>query len=148
MKNGCVVDISSIQAAGNDALISNKVWNESILENHLKRVRKLDFDKYIITAYKGADSKNIKQIAKKSGFDVFDVQNREGNIQDILAAADQASANYGFSNIMLSYGDSPFFDSDESRKLFQLHLDSAAEYSFGDDYPDGIIGEMFSRDIK
>lgn len=148
MKNGSIVDISSIQALGNEDFLFDDVKGSTILEAHLRKVKNLsNIDKYILLGLKDKNSETIKNIAKSNGFELFNITNSTGDVQDIIKGLNQVTANYGFDNIVLTYGDSPFLDYRECNKLYNLHLDSSAEYSFGDDYPDGIIGEVLSRDI-
>ncbi len=62
-------------------------------------------------------------------------------------AADFVAQNDDFKQAFFLHGDTPFYDLDLSRQLFEQHIEYAAEYSFVDGYPEGFAPEILASGL-
>lgn len=60
----------------------------------------------------------------------------------LLAALAETAEAAGADNVVFAFGDSPFYDAELTAKLYTQHCTYAAEYSFADGYPQGLVPEI------
>jgi len=60
----------------------------------------------------------------------------------LLAALVETAAISSADTLVFAFGDSPFYDAGLTEKLYTQHTTYAAEYSFADGYPLGIVPEL------
>ncbi len=61
--------------------------------------------------------------------------------------ADFVAKNQDFEHAFFLHGDTPFYDLDLSKKLFDQHIEYGAEYSFVDGYPEGLAPEIIASGL-
>lgn len=89
---------------------------------------KLVFLKLIEKSY--LEKKDFVKICVKS----------EWNVKDLVSQIKIDSEN--FDNIVYAWSDCPFYNTEVTKKLLDLHTESLAEYCFADGYPAGLTPEI------
>ena len=84
------------------------------------------------------DKSASENLAK--GASVISKQN--WTLSGILAAIAADSAEYD--NVVFAWGDCPFYDAELTSKLYGQHVQYAAEYSYADGWPYGLVPEMLA----
>jgi spiro-SPASM protein len=67
------------------------------------------------------------------------------SLSELVPLLKKASA--GFDSAFYFYADTPFLDLSLAQKVYGLHQTYAAEYSFADGYPQGLVPELFRVSI-
>ncbi len=104
-------------------------------------------------------SKNEKDIAKQ----LIDINMKTGSSSNVeietqvieeftsravfKIARDFATKNENFKHVFFLHGDTPFYDLELSRQLFDQHIEYGAEYSFVDGYPEGLAPEIIAAGL-
>lgn len=137
--NILIADLSTIS----DELLKKEL---SLFEDFLGRVLKIEnIDKLILNCTE--KQKQFVEIAKTKKFTSNICKKPPNDIIELLKECHKIAKKEKAKNISLVYGDSPLLDYKVSNQLFKLHLDNFAEYTFGDDYPEGITAEFFNFDF-
>ncbi|MBN1899644.1 MAG: spiro-SPASM protein [Spirochaetes bacterium] len=69
------------------------------------------------------------------------------NNKDLYTSLAQLSDKKKASHIILLYADSPLIDIDMIKHLARLHKEGLAEYTFGDNFAQGLVGEVMSKEF-
>ena len=80
-----------------------------------------------------------KNFAEKLEFVKFCV-NSTWKVKDLISQIKVDSEN--FDNIVYGHADCPFYNTEITKKLLELHTESMAEYCFADGYPAGLSPEI------
>ncbi len=80
-----------------------------------------------------------KSYLEKKDFVKFCVKS-EWKVKDLIAQIKIDSEN--FDNIVYAWSDCPFYNTEVTKKLLDLHTESMAEYCFADGYPAGLTPEI------
>ena len=111
---------------------------KNALELSLSWALSLDFCEKIIVLVK-----NEKQ---KSFFNTTSCEIVVRNGLDDTSGLLKAMSDFsnGFDNVIYAFAECPFYNKDLTRKMFDLHLQSASEYTFADGYSFGFAPEILN----
>lgn len=144
MKDLLLIDTSLLYA--NNSLeyalfpLENKKNSLQIL---LDKIDVLDFQKLILLHSEDNRYRDkIVSIAKSKNIEAYVSRIDVRNNQDLLNSLYIIAKERHIKNILLLYADSPFLDVNELQKLYRLHIDGYAEYTFGDNYAEGLVPEI------
>ncbi len=90
------------------------------------------------------EEKNILEIAKK--YEVKPVKSKKqvSNHAQLLKELYEIADELKIENLILCYIDAPLLDMKETEKLIKLHSENQAEYSFGENFAEGLVPEIMS----
>ncbi|MCR5699410.1 MAG: spiro-SPASM protein [Treponemataceae bacterium] len=116
---------------------------KNAFELSLKWAVSLEFCEKVIVLLKNESQKSS---FKEESFDEsvceFLVKNDLSDVQGLLKT--MAEFSNGFDNVVYGFADCPFYNKDLTKKMFDLHIDSASEYTFADGYSFGFAPEILN----
>jgi len=119
--------------------------NRNSFQIILEKLAPLDFEKLVLIPQEKNESiEKIISISKEYKINTYISKINVKNNQDLLNSLYHIVKEKKFNNIILVYGDSPFIDIQELHKLYNLHINGYAEYTFGDNYAEGLVPEIMS----
>lgn len=83
---------------------------------------------------------------KDHGFSFFE-RSSESGLPGLLMCLKELAFQEKADHVFLVYRDSPLLDTEICKKIIELHLENAAEYSFADNCPDGLSLEALSKEF-
>ncbi len=118
--------------------------NKSALNILLEKLSKLSFDK-ILFIPENKITDEIKILCDKTSTQIELPDNDISSYMDFLKELSGLTKKLDIDNIILTYGDSPLLDVDEINTIYKLHSNNLTEYTFGENYVEGIVPEIMSK---
>ena len=150
MKDIILIDTTWIHYLQTFKYSLENINGKNSLQILLEKLSKLNIDKLLLLPPKNELDDSIKaaiEIAKNfniaTEFSKIVVRNKKEQLETLSIFL----SNNNYENIILLYSDSPFIDIDELLKLYNLHKEGKAEYTFGDNYAEGLVPEILSRNF-
>lgn len=148
MKNGLIIDASLVHAKDPLASVIDPLApaGKGSAEIVLEKMSGLSFEKVLLLP--GAAPKDqqdfLSSLAEKYGALPVRTRNPVRNNADLYKELNALCREKGFGHIVLLYADSPLLDTAVLQKLFSLHTEGLAEYTFGDNFCEGLAPEVMS----
>ena len=124
--------------------ILSHVKGQTILELHLDRLKNSKIaNEFIVATIPEKDTKTIKNIANKSGFDIYIYEGEENNVLDRYL---KAINKYNLDIVVRVTSDCPLIDPYLVDDIINQFLNSNVDYlsnTLSDSYPDGQDVEVF-----
>ncbi len=148
----------SVLSAFNISLFSFQKLNNGVSAFDLACTKAISFpncEKVLVlcsSKNKTKISEAIKQIddeTLKSRIDDFEIKLvEEFTAREVFKIAKNfALANEEFQHVFFLHADTPFYDLNLTKRLFDQHIEYGAEYSFVDGYPDGLAPEIIASGL-
>ncbi len=114
----------------------------------IKKIESLNFDKIILLP----DRQNeyidrIKKICKEKNIETWEIRTPVKNNAGLYENLNILVKEKKIDNIILFYLDSPLIDVDMINNLYKMHKDNISEYTFGDNFVEGLSPEVMSKDF-
>ncbi len=148
MKNIIVVDTTLLYANNSIEYALSNIDGKKPFEILLNKLKYTNIETIILLP--NAESEIIKEISSISnniGVDSYKSKIEVTNNQTLLTSLYLLAEDKKINNIILIYGDSPFIDLKELDELLKLHIEGIAEYTFGDNYAEGLVPEILSLEF-
>ena len=131
-----------------DYLFKALAGERTSLDIILKKIEPLGFDKIVILP--DENNKNIdkiKKICDEKQIAHWKVKTPVKNNAELYKNLDILVKEKNFDNIILFYLDSPLIDVEMISQLHKLHTENLSEYTFGDNFVEGLTPEIMSKDF-
>lgn len=151
MKNGLIIDASLVHAKSplTSVLDTLAGTGKSSVEIVLEKTDGLPFERVLLLPQEAPekDLTLLLSLAEKHRISAVRTKSPVRNNADLYKELSSLSREKGFGNIVLAYADSPLLDTVMLEKLFSLHTEGLAEYTFGDNFCEGLVPEVLSADF-
>ncbi|MDD5067813.1 MAG: spiro-SPASM protein, partial [bacterium] len=148
MKDALIIDLTLPLHAHSSEYLLKPLTDRNSLEIILEKAGDTGLDAFLfLPSGKDSGLDAVKAVCEKSGIKCHIPSAEVRNTRDLLAVLHQFVSDRKIDNIMLVYGDSPFLDTDMAKKLLQLHRDGLSEYTFGDNFAEGLVPEVMSKEF-
>jgi spiro-SPASM protein len=98
---------------------------------------------YDLPLLEGPEDLDRTEVSEPGAFSPLDAESAYRTNE--LARLDYLFHETGSEHLLLLHGDMPLLDPPLNSRLLRVHLDEVAEYSYGDEFPPGIVGEVLSQ---
>lgn len=122
--------------------------NQNSAEILFDKIKKLNYEVCLLLPK--ADHRNIKYLstlADKHTFKKYTAKNDVHNNADLLKELYSFVKEFDVENIGLVFIDGPLLDLQMTNLLYQSHIENVAEYTFGDNFVDGLVPEIMTKDF-
>ncbi len=114
----------------------------------IKKIEDLPFDKIILLP----DQQNkyidrIKKVCEEKNIEQWKIRTPVKNNAGLYKNLNMLVKEKKIDNIILFYLDSPLIDVEMINNLYRMHKDNISEYTFGDNFVEGLSPEVMSKDF-
>ena len=122
--------------------------NQNSAEILFDKIKKINYEVYLLLPK--VDHQNIKylsNLADKYAFKKYSVKNDVHNNADLLKELYIFTKELDIENFGLIFIDGPLLDLQMTNLLYQSHIENVAEYTFGDNFVEGLVPEIMTKDF-
>ncbi len=148
MKDVLIIDATLPAADNSLAYILEELTNKNSVEIIFNKIRNLDLDKIVLLpVHSNPEIDKIIILCKENNISYYPSSHEIKNKADQLKEINTFVQEKKYDNVILCYIDSPFIDMAEFNQLHEMHIENLAEYTFGDNFAEGLVPEIMSKDF-
>ena len=149
MKDAIIID-STLPFKNNslDFLFQKIIPDSTSLDIIFDKIKDMPFEKIVILPHTNNNNiEKIKSLCNKRKIEFVTVKNQVKNNADLYKELSLLIKEKNIENVILFYLDSPLIDIKMINRLFELHKTNLSEYTFGDNFVEGLVPEIMSKDF-
>lgn len=149
MKDIIIIDSSLPCKENSLEYCFNKLFNnQDAVQILFKKMDSIKLEKIVLLPHGDHPYKDkIKEYCKEYKISNWTPKKEITNNQELYSNLDQLIKEKSINNIILCYIDSPLLDIDMLKKLHTMHKENLAEYTFGDNFVEGLVPEILSNEF-